>query len=124
MAPRPRSRRASSTAMSSWPRCTPSAPAASATSTRSLTTSGTPNGASACLDRARRLDHGAGLAHLVAQLHERRAALGAQPRQLGKIVAAGALGIDNGVEAKIDASSGHLYARRATWRGRARAAHR
>ena len=102
----PSKRRASCAAMSSGPRCTPSASAASATSTRSLTTNGTPNGASACFDRSRRRDHVARFAFLVAQLNERGAALGAQPRQFRQIAAAGALGIDNGIETKIDRHNG------------------
>ena len=53
-------------------------------------------------DRPRLLDHGARLADLVAQLDERGAALGAKPRQIGEIVPAGALRIDDGVEAKIN----------------------
>ena len=46
MAVRPSSSRASAAAMSSWPICTPSASAASATSTRSLISSGMPSGSS------------------------------------------------------------------------------
>ena len=66
--------RASSTLMSSWPTCTPSASTASATSTRSLMMSGTPNGASAALSaRACSIMSGV-LDDLVAQLHQRRAA--------------------------------------------------
>ena len=48
-------------------------------------------------DRPRLFHHGAGVAVLVAQLNERRAALRAEPRQFGKIAAIGALGIDNRV---------------------------
>src|SRR5262249_12519576 len=54
------------------------------------------------LDRARALDHGAGIAALVTQLHERGAALRDETRKLGEIAAARALGIDQCVEAKID----------------------
>ena len=53
-------------------------------------------------DRPRLLDHGARLADLIAQLDERGAALGAKPRQIGEIAPAGALRIDDGIEAKID----------------------
>src|ERR1700691_1218932 len=53
-------------------------------------------------DRASSFDHGAGFAELVTQLNERRAALRAQPRQVGEIVAARTLRIDNGIETKID----------------------
>src|ERR1700691_402016 len=56
-----------------------------------------------CLfDGARPFDHRARFAQLVAQLHQRRPALRAKPRQIGEIAAAGALGIDDGIEAKID----------------------
>src|SRR6185437_1733676 len=56
-----------------------------------------------CLfDGARFVDHGARFAVLVAQLNERRTALGAQPRQFGKLAAVGTFRIDDGVEAKID----------------------
>ena len=67
-----------------------------------MTTNGTANGASAFLIARASLDHGAGFAVLVAQLNERRAALGAQPRQFGEIAPAGAFGIDDGIEAEID----------------------
>ena len=41
------------------------------------------------LDGARALDHDARVALLVAQLHQRRAALGEHAREIGKIVTAG-----------------------------------
>src|SRR5579862_1404303 len=53
-------------------------------------------------DRARFIDHGARVAHLVAQLHERGPALGAKPRKLGQIMAAGTLGVHDGIEAEVD----------------------
>ena len=59
----PSSRRASAAAMSSWPTCTPSAPAASATSTRSLIRSGTPLPVSAALIARASLDHRARRRH-------------------------------------------------------------
>ena len=55
------------------------------------------------LDRARALDHRAGLAHLVAQLHERRAARGHAAREVGEVMAAGHLRIDDGINAQVDA---------------------
>ena len=54
------------------------------------------------LDRPRRLDHVPGVAVLVAQLHERRAALDNAPRERDEVMPAGAFGIDDGVEAEVD----------------------
>src|SRR5262249_37405623 len=53
-------------------------------------------------DRARALDHGAGIAALGAQLHERGAALCDETRKLGELAAARSLGSNPCVEAKID----------------------
>src|SRR6185312_16275169 len=69
-------------------------------------------------DGARRCDHGARLAVLVAQLHERGAAFGGEPRQFGKIAAAGALGIDDGIEPQIDAHHATLMRARKVARSR------
>jgi hypothetical protein len=52
--------------------------------------------------RAGGIDHGAGVALLVAQLHQRGAALRQELRELGQAAAARVLGIDNGIEAEID----------------------
>ena len=102
IASRPSRRRASATGMSSQPTCTPSAPAASATSTRSLIRSGTKEPHERRLDRARLLDHAQRRAGLVAQLHKRRAALHERRRERAQFVPAAAVGIDQGIETKID----------------------
>ena len=54
-----------------------------------------------CLDGARPLQHHAGIALLVPQLDQRRAAFGQHPRQVGEVVAAGTLRIDNGIEPHV-----------------------
>ena len=53
------------------------------------------------LERARLLDHGAGRAMLVAQLHQRRAACDATG-QIGKRTAAGNRRVDKGIKPEID----------------------
>ncbi len=57
------------------------------------------------LDRAGRRDHRPRFAALVAQLQQSRPALGDAAREIDEIVPAGALGIDDGVEAEVDGSS-------------------
>ena len=54
------------------------------------------------LDGAGALDHGAGVAALVAKLDQRRTALRHQPGKLRKVPPARVFRIDQGVEAKID----------------------
>ena len=54
------------------------------------------------LDGAGALDHDAGVALLIPQLHQCCAALREQTRELRKIVAAGALRIDNRIEPHVD----------------------
>ncbi len=65
------------------------------------------------LDRARGGDHRARVVVLVAQLHQGRAASGDAPGEIGEIATAGALGIDDGVEADIDVFHGHASLSRA-----------
>ena len=60
---------------------------------------------------------------LVAQLHQRDAARGQHPAEIGQVVPAGHLGIDDGVAAQIDAHQLTL-ALASAWRGRARRPHR
>ena len=98
----PSSRRASSTRMSSCPTCTPSASAISATSTRSLMTSGTPVPASAALMARASLDHAARRAALVAQLDQRRAARGRKARDLVERTPVRALRIHDRIEPDVD----------------------
>jgi len=59
------------------------------------------------VDGTRLVDHDAGLARLVAQLDQRRAAGGDETRQFRQGAPAGVLGIDDGVEAKI--GLGHAF---------------
>ena len=51
---------------------------------------------------ARRLDHGAAIAFLVAQLHKRRSARRNGAGEVEQIVPPGALGIENGVQPQIE----------------------
>ena len=59
-------------------------------------------GSAALIARARSTIR-ARLAHLVAQLHQRRAACRHAAREIGEVVAAGHLRIDDGVNAQVDA---------------------
>ncbi len=94
MAVRPSSSRASAGAMSSWPICTPSASAASATSTRSLISSGTPVGSStsrsarASSTMARVSSHACRATAPASRLPATSA------RQIGERAAAGDVGIE------------------------------
>jgi len=54
-------------------------------------------------DGAGALDHDARIGQLVAQLHQGRAAGREHPAQIGKLVAAGNLRIDDGITTQIDA---------------------
>src|SRR5262249_43138569 len=58
------------------------------------------------LDRPRARDHAPRVAVLVPQLHQRRAAECDQPREDREIAAARAFGIDEGIEAKVNAHQG------------------
>ena len=63
--------------------------------------SGTPFGSSTARKRARLLDHRAGRAVLVAQLHQRRAA-GDTRGEIGERAAAGNRRVDKGIKPEID----------------------
>ena len=87
--------------MSSWPTWTPSAPIAKRDVDAIVDHQRHAQRRQRRLDRARPLDHDAGVAHLVAQLDQRRAAFGQHAGEFGQVVAAGALRIDNRVEPQI-----------------------
>ena len=89
------------------PTCTPSASAAIATSTRSLTMSGTPYGASAALSARASSIMCAGIAHLVAQLHQRRAAGRDGAGKFDEVVAAGVFRVDDGINTQIELFHGN-----------------
>ena len=61
------------------------------------------HGAECRLAGAGAVHHHARVGELVAQLHQRDAARGQHPAEIGQVVPAGHLGIDNGVAAQIDA---------------------
>jgi hypothetical protein len=61
-----------------------------------------PSNARAYSDRQRHLDHRSRFAVFVAQLHQRRSALGDPAGKAGRIVAARALRIDDGIQARVD----------------------
>ena len=65
------------------------------------------------LDRPRGGDHRPRVVLLVAQLHQGGAARGDAPGEIGEVAAAGALGIDDGVEADVDGFHGHASFSRA-----------
>src|SRR5262249_17828897 len=58
------------------------------------------------LDCPRARDHARAVAILVSQLHQRRAALRDQPRENCEIAPPGVFGIDEGIEAKVNAHHG------------------
>ena len=61
------------------------------------------------LDGPRAIDHAPRVGVLVAQLHQRRAALRDEPREHREIAAVGALGIDQCIEAKVNAHHPKLF---------------